>query len=311
MNLTDLKYVIEIDKCGSISLAAKNLYVAQSNLSRAVKELEQEFDIVIFKRTPKGVITTREGQRFLRHAKEIQYQINNLTSAYSDVNDRGVSLKISVPRASYISEVFTKCLNTLIEEENIRIHYCETNSSKTIQNVLDYHYDIGIIRYNVMHEGYYLSLFKLKDLAYRLILEFDYLLLTSKNSIIADKYIRADSDLEGCIEVVHGDERLPSGDYIDLTENDREERFQKKVIYIYERGSQYEILSSVPNTYMWVSPVPDEILEKYGLVQLRCGAYAKYLKDVLVFKENHVTKKCEKLIIDMLRDKAREFGCYL
>ncbi|KXL53423.1 HTH-type transcriptional regulator CatM [Anaerotignum neopropionicum] len=311
MNLTDLKYVIEIDKCGSISLAAKKLYVAQSNLSRAVKELEQEFDIVIFKRTPKGVITTREGQRFLRHAKEIQYQINILTNQYSDVNDRGVSLKISVPRASYISEVFTNCLNTLIKEENMRIHYCETNSSRTIQNVLDYHYDIGIIRYNVMHEGYYLSLFKLKDLAYRLILEFDYLLLTSKNSIIADKYIRADADLEGCIEVVHGDERLPSGDYIDLTENDREERYQKKVIYVYERGSQFEILSSVPNTYMWVSPVPEETLEKYGLVQMRCGAYAKYMKDVLIFKENHVPKKYEKLLIDMLREKTREFGCYL
>ncbi|KAF5062740.1 LysR family transcriptional regulator [Anaerotignum sp.] len=311
MNFTDLKYVIEIDKCGSISLAAKNLYVAQSNLSRAVKELEHEFDIVIFRRTPKGVITTREGQRFLRHAKEIQYQINNLTNAYSDVNDHGVNLKISVPRASYISEVFTNFLDTLDEEENMRIHYCETNSSKTIQNVLDFHYDIGIIRYNVMHEGYYLSLFKLKDLSYRLILEFDYLLLTSKDSIIADKHIRADSDLDGCIEVVHGDERLPTGGYIDLTENDREERCQKKVIYLYERASQFEILSTVPNTYMWVSPVPDETLEKYGLIQKRCGSYAKYMKDVLVFKENHVPKKYEKQLVDKLREKTREFGCYL
>lgn len=310
MNFTDLKYVIEIDKCGSISLAAKNLYVAQSNLSRAVKELEKEFDIVIFKRTPKGVITTREGQRFLRHAKEIQYQVNNLTNAYSDFNDRGVTLKVSVPRASYISEVFSDYLTTLNDEENMRIHYCETNSSRTIQNVLDYHYDIGIIRYNVMHEGYYLSLFKLKDLAYRLILEFDYLLLTSKDSIIADKHIRSDSDLEGCIEVVHGDERLPTGDYIDLTDHDREERYQKKVIYIYERGSQFEILSTVPNTFMWVSPVPDEILEKYGLIQMRCGAYAKYMKDVMIFKENHVPKKYEKQLIDRLREKTREFGCY-
>ena len=48
MNLTDLKYVIEIDKQGSISLAAKKLFIAQSNLSRAVKELEKEFDIIIF-----------------------------------------------------------------------------------------------------------------------------------------------------------------------------------------------------------------------------------------------------------------------
>ena len=40
MNLTDLHYVVEIDKSGSISKAAKELYVAQPNLSKAIKHLE-------------------------------------------------------------------------------------------------------------------------------------------------------------------------------------------------------------------------------------------------------------------------------
>jgi len=310
MNFTDLKYVIEIDKYSSISMAAKKLYVAQSNLSRAVKKIENEFDIVIFERHPKGIATTREGQRFLDHAKEILYQVNNLTKTYSDLADNGVSLRISVPRASYISEVFSEYLRTLNDEENLRIHYYETNSMKTIQNVLDFHFDVGIIRYNAMHEGYYLSLLKLKNLDYKMILEFDYLLLTSKKSIIADKHIRCDEDLKDCIEIVYGDERLPSGDYVDLTDNDREERMQKKVIYIYARGSHFEILDSVPNTYMWVSPVPQHILDKYGLIQMRCGAYAKYMKDVLIFKENHVQKEHEKNFLIMLREKTREFGCY-
>jgi len=310
MNFTDLKYVIEIDKYGAISLAAKKLYVAQSNLSRAVKELEKEFDITIFERTSKGVVTTQEGKRFLNHAKEIQHQVDSLKNEYTDLMDHGVSLKLSVPRASYISEVFAEYVSSLSDEENLRIYYHETNSMKTIQNVLDFHYDIGIIRYNSMHEGYYLSLLKLKNLQYRLILEFDYLLLTSKDSIIADKHIRTDNDLDGCTEVIHGDKRLPSGDYVDLSDNDTEERFHKKVIYIYERGSQYELMSTVPNTYMWVSPVPEHILDKYNLVQKRCGAYAKYMKDVLIFKENHVQKTSEKEFLDILREKTREYGCY-
>lgn len=310
MNFTDLKYVIGIDKYGSISLAAKNMYVAQSNLSRAVKALEKEFDITIFERTSKGIVTTREGQRFLSYAKEIQYQMDSLKNTYSDLTDHGVSLKISVPRASYISEVFTKYVSTLSEAENMRIYYHETNAMKTIRDVLDYHYDIGIIRYNSLHEGYYLSLLKLKNLQYRLIFEFDHLLLISKDSKIADKHIRSDADLDGYIEVILGDNRLPSGDYVDLTENDREERFQRKVIYVYERGSQYELLSTVPNTYMWVSPVADHILDKYGLIQKRCGAYAKYMKDVMIFKDNHVQKKYEKEFLDLLREKTREYGVY-
>lgn len=310
MNFTDLKYIIEIDKYASISLAAKKLYLAQSNLSRALKKIEKEFDIVIFERTPKGVITTRDGQRFLNHAKEILYQVNSLTKTYSDLVDRGVSLRISVPRASYISEVFSEYLKSLNDEENLRIYYCETNSMRTIRNVLDFHYDIGIIRYNSMHEGYYLSLLKLKKLEYSIILEFDYLLLTSKKSIIVDKHIRSDEDLKDCIEIVYGDKRLPSGDYVDLTDNDREERLQKKVIYIYERGSQFEILESVPNTYMWVSPVPQHILDKHGLIQMRCGAYAKYMKDILIFRENYIQKEHVKQFLDMIREKTREYGCY-
>lgn len=310
MNFTDLKYVIEVDKCGSFSLAAKKLYVAQSNLSRAVKELEKEFDITIFQRSSKGVVTTREGQRFLRHAKEIQYQVNSLTEAYSDLSERGVNIKISVPRASYIADVFTEYVKTLQDKENIRIHYYETNSMHTINNVMDFHYDIGIIRYNAMHEGYYLSLLKLKNLLHRVIIEFDFLLLTSRRSGIVNSNMRSYDDLDEYTEIVHGDKRLPSGGYVDLSDNDREERNQKKVIYVYERCSQFEILSAVPNTYMWVSPVSQDILDKYDLVQIRCSNFSKHMKDVMIYKENHIEKQSEKDFLKMLSEKIHEYGCY-
>ncbi|HBV69147.1 MAG TPA: LysR family transcriptional regulator [Clostridiales bacterium] len=310
MNFTDLNYVIEIDKHASISLAAKKLFIAQSNLSRAVKKIEKEFDIVIFERTPKGVITTREGQQFLDHAKEILYQVDNLTNTYSKLMDHSINLKISVPRASYISEVFSEYIKTLKDEKNIRIHYCETNSMKTIQNVLDFYYDIGIIRYNSMHEGYYMSLLKLKKLDYSVILEFDYLLVTSKHSVIADKHIRSDEDLKDCIEVVYGDTRLPSGEYVDLTDNDTEEYYKKKVIYLYERGNKFEILGTIPNTYMWSSPIPQDILDNHGLIQMRCGSYANYMKDVMIFRENYFQKEYGMRFLAMLREKTREYGCY-
>ena len=51
MNLTDLKYIIEIDKRGSISQTAKEIYIAQPNLSKAIKNVETEFGIHIFKRS--------------------------------------------------------------------------------------------------------------------------------------------------------------------------------------------------------------------------------------------------------------------
>ena len=38
MNLTFLKYAVEVEKTGSISLAARNLYLGQPNVSKAIKE---------------------------------------------------------------------------------------------------------------------------------------------------------------------------------------------------------------------------------------------------------------------------------
>lgn len=58
MNTLHLKYIVEIERTGSITLAAKNLYMNQPNLSKAVKEFEEYIGAEIFKRTTKGIIPT-------------------------------------------------------------------------------------------------------------------------------------------------------------------------------------------------------------------------------------------------------------
>ena len=55
MNTTALRYAVEVNRVRSISKAAQNLYMSQPNLSRAIKDLEAELGITIFKRTAKGV----------------------------------------------------------------------------------------------------------------------------------------------------------------------------------------------------------------------------------------------------------------
>ncbi|MDY2981177.1 MAG: LysR family transcriptional regulator [Fusobacterium sp.] len=64
MNIQYLKYVVEVDKMGSINKAAKNLYMGQPNLSAAIKELEKDLGISIFYRSKKGVFPTKEGRNF-------------------------------------------------------------------------------------------------------------------------------------------------------------------------------------------------------------------------------------------------------
>ena len=78
MNTQHMKYVVEVEKTGSITKAAHNLYMGQPNLSKAIKELENELGIAIFRRTAKGVEPTRKGAEFLTYAKTILAQIDEL-----------------------------------------------------------------------------------------------------------------------------------------------------------------------------------------------------------------------------------------
>ena len=82
MTLTQLRYVIEVVSCGTISKAAEKLYIAQPSLTAAIKELENEFGITIFQRTNKGVILTAEGEEFLGYARQVITQIQLMEERY-------------------------------------------------------------------------------------------------------------------------------------------------------------------------------------------------------------------------------------
>ena len=83
MNLTYLKYVVEVARVRSITKAAQNLYMGQPNLSKAIRELERELGITIFRRTSKGVIPTPQGEEFLGYAQGILSQLDELESLYN------------------------------------------------------------------------------------------------------------------------------------------------------------------------------------------------------------------------------------
>ena len=74
MTLQQIRYVMEISRCGSISKAAQELYLTQPYLSSTLKDLENELHISIFSRSRKGITLTRDGQEFLRYAKTLLEQ---------------------------------------------------------------------------------------------------------------------------------------------------------------------------------------------------------------------------------------------
>ena len=78
-------------------------------------------------------------------------------------------------------------------------------------------------------------------------------------------------------------------------------------IFLFERGSQFELLSGNPETYMWVSPMPKEILERWGLVQRDCPENRKQYKDILIYRRDYkLTPLDQAFITELCRSKR---GC--
>ena len=65
MTLQQLKYVTTVAQTGTISDAAKKLFISQPSLTKAVRELEKEMEITIFERTNRGIVISKEGETFL------------------------------------------------------------------------------------------------------------------------------------------------------------------------------------------------------------------------------------------------------
>lgn len=297
MNVQYLKYVVEVAECGSISKAAEKLYVAQPNLSRAIKELESELNITVFHRTSHGVILTTDGEQLVNYGKTILTTIDEAENMFKSRSATKSLFSVSVPRADYIGYAFAQFTAAISDLEQCEIYYKETNALRAINNIIHADYKLGVIRYNVLFDKYFKDMLEQKGLTYELIAEFDSVLLVSNQSPLV-KIPPAQIDLTDYVEVAHAD---PFAPYVSGVEVRKTELPQvKRRIFLFERASQSEVLSENTETYMWTSPVPKTILERYGLTQIVMSREGKRYKDVLIYKSDYALTELDRKFITEL-----------
>ena len=84
MTLTQLRYAITVANSDSMNEAARNLFISQPSLSAAIKELEEEVGIEVFRRTNRGISVTPEGEEFIGYARQVVEQYNLIENKYID-----------------------------------------------------------------------------------------------------------------------------------------------------------------------------------------------------------------------------------
>lgn len=305
MNILHMKYAVEVARVGSLSKASETLLIAQPNLSRSIKELEADLDITIFDRTAKGMFLTIEGEEFISYAKEILKQIEHVEKLYKGGTSKKQRFSISVPRACYISEAFTRFSKTL-SQDPAEIFYKETNSQRTIHNILNHDYKLGIIRYAENYDKYFKAMLEEKGLCCEKVTEFSYCLLMSADSPLATKKEITFDDLSEHIEIAHADPYVPSLSLAKVVKEELPDNIDRR-IFIFERASQYDLLSENPDTFMWVSPAPQKILDRYHLVQRTCADNKKLYKDMLIYRKGYKLTKLEQQFIEALDEAKRKY----
>ncbi len=307
MNLLHLKYAVEIAETNSMTKAAERLYTAQPNLSRAVKELESTLGIPIFRRTSKGIFPTPQGEEFLSYARMILSQVDEIEHMYQHGGREPRRFSVCGPHACYIACAFTSFVQHLESTVGQEIFYNETSPSRVISNVADADYRLGILRYPSAHDASFKGLLKEKGLCCELLYEFNYVLLTSAKSTLASKSIVTLSDLSPLTEIAHADPFAPTLP-LSMGQKTKLDDQVSKHIYVFERGSQMDLLSLNPNTFLWASPVPKRMLDQFDLIERPCPENDRPYRDMLIYKKGYALTALDKAFIDELVAVKRELG---
>lgn len=97
MNITQLKYFDAVCTFQSVSEAAVYLHISQPSLSNAIKELENEFGVLLFFRHHKGMTLTAEGKVLYKLSRDILARMNHTETIMKDLGNERKKLRLGVP----------------------------------------------------------------------------------------------------------------------------------------------------------------------------------------------------------------------
>lgn len=159
MNISQIKYVLEVSNSSSIREAATKLFITQPALSSSIRELEEELGILIFERTNKGISLTEDGREFVTYAKKVvsQYEIMEERYFSRDVNKERFS--VSTQHYNFSIKAFTNVIKKNNPEKfSFSIH--ETKTKKVLEDVRNLKSEVGVISFSGANEAIIKKLMK-------------------------------------------------------------------------------------------------------------------------------------------------------
>ena len=144
MTLQQLKYADAVAECGSLSEAARQVFVTQPTLTESIHALEEELRVAIFTRSSRGVTVTREGEEFLASARQILDDAARIQEKYTGKAVRRPQFAVSCQHYAFAVEAFMDVVKSC-EADRYDFTLRETVTSEIIDDVARHRSEIGIL----------------------------------------------------------------------------------------------------------------------------------------------------------------------
>ena len=271
MQLIQLQYAVAVAQHGSITEAAKSLYIAQPNLSKALKELEEELGILIFSRTTRGVVPTEAGKRFLSGAAEILQKMEELQTI---TQQRGEMLfRLHITFSPYLDPI-PPILERLASMQHSApdtdwdIAFIQTGAVKAIDALTGGESELAVLCYPERYHRFFQQQFTKNQFDIHPLAQQPFYLVCSRQHPLAGQKQVNPQQLTGLPRLML-DGTLPS-----LSQRQRREVAEyfpnHRVLRCSDRDLAFSTLTALPGSFLWHPPMSVPQLERYGLSQICC-----------------------------------------
>lgn len=165
MTLQQLKYIVMVAETGTISKAAKELFISQPSLTKAIRELEKEMHITIFERTNKGISVSKDGEIFLGYARQVIEQAALLENTYKNQPDVKQQFCVSTQHYSFAVNAFADLIKEYAGEK-YDFSLRETQTYEIIEDVARMKSEIGVLYMNDFNQSVLCKILKTNDLVF-------------------------------------------------------------------------------------------------------------------------------------------------
>ena len=152
MTVQQLKYVVAVAEAGSITEAARQLFLSQPSLSSAIKELEGEIGRPLFLRGRTGITLTREGMEFLGYARQVLRQMEVLEDRYVARRPKKIRFGVSAQHYTFAENAFVELVKHY-GQERYDFYYNATGTHQILEDVKNRICELGVIYLSAENEA--------------------------------------------------------------------------------------------------------------------------------------------------------------